>query len=277
MGPVIVVSLVAHHTPTLNSFNGTSWVNMDFLQTGTCCFERLCIHWVEYLLFWEVMYLLSWVLAVLRGYVSTELSTCCFERLCIHWVEYLLFWEIMYPLSWVLAVLRGYLSTELSTCCFERLCIYWVAYLLFWEVMHPLTWNEFSLQNRMSVGCVSPSCTPRRHQLTDLINPASQFFVIEFVNHSCLKWIYYLLVFCRFSYCLEWNLLLENFPHVSKLLSEFTWHFLSHLYSACVSCRMCIICSRWLTDSVTSNRKQPARGRESITYQRQQKVTSCGC
>jgi len=55
-----------------------------------------------------------------------------------------------------------------------------------------------------------------------LVTLSSQFLVIEFVNHSCLKWVCCLLVFSGFSYCKEWNVLLENFLHVYELLSEFT-------------------------------------------------------
>ena len=50
--------------------------------------------------------------------------------------------------------------------------------------------------------------------------------VAEYGNHGCLLWVLQPRAFCVAPYCLERNLLLENFSCVCKLWSEFKLQFL---------------------------------------------------
>jgi hypothetical protein len=47
MDPIILVALIANHTPNLTSRNGTAWMNMWFSAD-------------QYVLFWEFVHLLMW-------------------------------------------------------------------------------------------------------------------------------------------------------------------------------------------------------------------------
>ena len=104
--------------------------------------------------------------------------------------------------------------------------------LLFWAFMYALGWNPLSLPNRRHARSFLLSHTPLSYSSENsVLGQDLQWRVCEHQLSNTGAVHTYL---CVLSYCLEWNLLIENFLHSYKLLPACTWHFLYHIHCICI-------------------------------------------
>lgn len=96
------------------------------------------------------------------------------------------------------------------------------------EFVYPLSLNQASQSNRNYVASISPAYSAWSYWFTKSVVTS---WTIEFVNNSWLTWMR---VFFVFSYCLEWNLLFENFTYLLTVVPLYTAIPLSPVFSVCI-------------------------------------------